>query len=43
MSETGYEIPSLSSVRIFVGMPFGPTALFGFKLEMMLEISLLLE
>ena len=42
MSERWDEISSLSSLRILVGMLFGPTDLFGFKLEMMLEISFLL-
>ena len=42
MSERWDEIPSLSSLRIIVGMLFGPTYLFGFKLEMMHKISVLL-
>ena len=36
MSERWDEISSLSSLRILVGMLFGPTDLFGFKPEMML-------
>ena len=42
MSKRWDEISSLSSLRILVGMLFGPTNLFGFKQEMMLEISFLL-
>ena len=42
MPERWDKISSLSSLRIFVGMLFGPKDLFGFKLEMMLEISFLL-
>ena len=41
MSERWHELPSISSVRIVVGMPFGQTELFGFKLEIMLEILFL--
>ena len=36
------EILSLNSLIVFVGMLFGPTDLFGFNLEMMIEISFLL-
>ena len=39
MLERWNEILSLSSLRIFVGSLLGPTDLFEFKLEMMLEIS----
>ena len=35
-------ISPLSSLRIFADMLFGPTDLFGFKLEMIIEISFLL-
>ena len=42
MSERWDEISCLSSTRVFAGMLFGPTDLFGFKLEMMLEIPFLL-
>ena len=42
MSERWDEISFLSSLRIVVGMLFGPTDLIGFKLEIMLEISFLL-
>ena len=42
MSEKWDEISSLSSLRILVGMLFGPTDLFEFKLEIILEISFLL-
>ena len=39
MPEKWDEISCLSRFRAFVGMLFGPTDLFGFKLEMMPEIS----
>ena len=42
MSERWDELSSLSSLRMFVCILFGPTDLFGFKLEMMLEISFLI-
>ena len=42
VSEKWNEISSSSNLRIFAGMFFGPTDLFGSKLEMMLEISFLL-
>ena len=42
MSERWDEISSLNSLRILVGMIFGPTDLVGFKLEMMLKTSFLL-
>ena len=41
MSEVWDEISPLSSLRIFLGMLSGPADLFGFKLEMMLQILFL--
>ena len=42
MPERWDETSSLSSLRIFVAMLFGPTDLFGIKLEIMLKIWFLL-
>ena len=42
MTERGDEILSLNSIRVFLGMLFGPTDLLQFKLEMILEKSFLL-
>ena len=42
MSERWDKISSFISLKIFAGMLNGPTGLFGFKLEIILQIPLLL-